>query len=80
MMMILDQDKKMIVNIDMSTAVCTNSKKDGNQIWATEPGEKGGAFILGEYQTRERAKQVLQEIFEKMKTTGFDFTYEMPKE
>lgn len=79
-MMILNQNKTMIVNIDMTTAISTNDAKRGNKILATEPGENAGAYILGTYKTKTRAKEVMKEIFERMKTTGFDFTYEMPKE
>lgn len=79
-MKILNQDKTMIVNIDMVTSISTNNAKRGNKILATEPGENAGGFILGTYKTKTRANEVIKEIFEKMKTTGFDFTYEMPKE
>ena len=79
-MMILNQDKTMIVNINMASAISTNNAKKGNKILATEPGEGAGAFVLGTYKTKTRANEVMMEIFEKMKLTRFDFTYEMPKE
>lgn len=79
-MKILNQTRTMIVNIDMITAISTNDAKRGNKILATEPGEDPGAYVLGTYKTKARANEIIKEIFEKMKTTGFDFTFEMPEE
>jgi len=80
MMMILNQSKTMIVNIDNISVIATNDAKSGTKILATEVGDDPGAYVIGKYKTRTRTNEVLREIFEKMKTTGFDFTYEMPKE
>ena len=90
-MIIVSQDKEKIVNFDNLT-----------QIYITQDEEKTATFIryetvdslyddLGEYKTEERAKEVLQEIVSKYKTTLYNSktnetvvnipkVYEMPKE
>ena len=90
-MIIVSQDKTKIVNFDNLT-----------QIYITQDEEKTATFIryetvdslyddLGEYKTEERAKEVLQEIVSKYKTTLYNSktnetvvnipkVYEMPKE
>ncbi len=79
-MMILNQDKDMIANVSNSMEVCIVDRgEEENKVIVVAFGNDGHA-ILGRYKTAERTKEVLSEIFERMKTTGFDFTYEMPKE
>ena len=90
-MIIVSQDKTKIVNFDNLT-----------QIYITQDEEKTATFIryetvdslyddLGEYKTEERAKEVLQEIISKYKTTLYNSktnetvvnvpkVYEMPTE
>ena len=90
-MIIVSQDKTKIVNFDNLT-----------QIYITQDEEEKSYFIryetvdslyddLGEYKTEERAKEVLQEIVSKYKTTLYNSktnetvvnipkVYEMPKE
>ena len=90
-MIVLSQDKDKIVNFDNLT-----------QVYITQDEEKSAYFIrfetvdslyddLGEYKTEERAKEVLQEIISKYKTTLYNSktnetvvnvpkVYEMPKE
>lgn len=85
-MIIVSQDKKSTVeNLNLGI----RSKGEYNQnytIYNTEIGED-----LGEYATEERAKEVLQEIVSKYKTTLYNSktnetvvnvpkVYEMPKE
>ena len=90
-MIIVSQDKEKIVNFDNLT-----------QVYITQDEEETAYFIryetvdslyedLGEYETEERAKEVLQEIISKYKTTLYNSktnetvvnipkVYEMPKE
>ena len=90
-MIIVSQDKEKIVNFDNLT-----------QVYITQYEEETAYFIryetvdslyddLGEYKTEERAKEVLQEIVSKYKTTLYNSktnetvvnipkVYEMPKE
>ena len=71
-MIIVSQDKTKIVNFDNLT-----------QIYITQDEEKTATFIryetvdslyddLGEYKTEERAKEVLQELVSKYKTTLYN--------
>ena len=90
-MLIVNQDRDKIVNFGNLT-----------QVYITQDEEKTACFIrfetvdslyddLGEYKTEERAKDVLQEIINKYKTTLYNSktnetvvnipkVYEMPKE
>lgn len=90
-MLIVNQDRDKIVNFGNLT-----------QVYITQDEEKIACFIrfetvdslyddLGEYKTEERAKEVLQEIISKYKTTLYNTktnetvvnipkVYEMPKE
>ena len=90
-MLIVNQDRDKIVNFGNLT-----------QVYITQDEEKIACFIrfetvdslyddLGEYKTEERAKEVLQEIISKYKTTLYNSktnetvvnipkVYEMPKE
>ena len=90
-MLIVNQDRDKIVNFGNLT-----------QVYITQDEEKIAYFIrfetvdslyddLGEYKTEERAKEVLQEIVSKYKTTLYNSktnetvvnvpkVYEMPKE
>ncbi len=71
-MIVLSQDKDKIVNFDNLT-----------QVYITQDEEKSAYFIrfetvdslyddLGEYKTEKRAKEVLQEIISKYKTTLYN--------
>ena len=86
-MIIVGQDKKKIVNFDNLT-----------QVYITQDEEETAYFIrfetvdslyddLGEYDTEERAKEVLQEIIKAYKETNYEYEncwclrnviYEMP--
>ena len=90
-MIIVSQDKEKIVNFDNLT-----------QVYITQDEEETAYFIryetvdslyddLGKYETEERAKEVLQEIVSKYKTTLYNSrtnetvvnipkVFEMPKE
>lgn len=96
-MLILNQDKSEILNFNEIFRLCidTWSSKE----FATEPdcwcirAEKASdnmiCTFLGEYDTEERAREVLQEIIEKYKEENYamiesmakaQLVYEMPKE
>ena len=71
-MIIVSQDKEKIVNFDNLT-----------QVYITQDEEETAYFIrcetvdslyddLGKYETEERAKEVLQEIISKYKTTLYN--------
>lgn len=86
-MLIISQDKGKIINFDNIT-----------QVYITQYEEKTACFIrfetvdslcdgLGEYKTKERAKEVLQEIIKAYKETNYEYEncwclrnviYEMP--
>ena len=90
-MLIVSQDKKCMTE-DLNIYIKSHNPNIGEVIYAIENDE----FILGEYKTEERAKEVLKDIIsryeaielfkmnssEKEGYTLSDYTpiYEMPKE
>ena len=90
-MIIVTQDKEAILNFENSTTVII--KETLKQYDIVSHLTNGRIATLGEYKTKERAKEVLQEIIEKIQnksfvemnseglTTGLTGgIYEMPKE
>lgn len=100
-MLIVSQDKEKIVNFEQMASLYVDSWS--NEEFATEPNcfcikaEKASdnliSIFLGEYETEERAKEILEEILEKMQHKSFvemsaegvtteisDGIYRMPKE
>ncbi len=87
-MIIVSQDKKDIINFNNIKAISVKENKIiaiGQFIIA----EEDGAYILAEYETEKRAKEVLQEIVSKYRQYNLDNNkavtmlpkvYEMPKE
>lgn len=75
-MLILSQDKNGIVNLTNITSILVENKE---LIARVTNGHKA---TLGEYDTEERAKEVLQEIILHYKATetfkAQGFVYEMP--
>lgn len=67
-MIILSQDKRMIINFDNIVGIVIRKNTDENvyQIQCKSENEKNKR-ILGKYKTEERAKKVLQEIVNKYK-------------
>lgn len=93
-MIIISQDRKMIINFENIVGVIIRKNTDENiyQIQCKSENEKNKR-ILGKYETEERAKEILKEIclnYEKWKNLevfngnieiGFSRpVYEMPKE
>lgn len=82
-MMILTQYKDEIINFDNTLNVCLSYDEDEEylyEIFAGMYAPDDNYRVLGSYKTKERAKEVLLDMFSKMKANGFDFTYEMPEE
>lgn len=74
-MLIIDQDKALIVNFENVNLIGLLAQNDGV---VCSRSTNGDTQILGKYRTRERAKEVLQEIvakyLEHVKTGGrFDY-------
>lgn len=59
-MIILEQEKEIILNFDNVSAITVDSALDGKNIVAV--CNNGDGAKIGTYETTERAKEVLQEI------------------
>ena len=93
-MIIVGQEKKRIVNFDNLTQVyITHCEEDNTGYFIRFETVDSLYEDLGEYATEERAKEVLEEIIEKMQNKSFidmteegvttevsDGIYRMPKE
>lgn len=90
-MIIVSQDKRMIINFDNIVGIIIRKNTDENiyQIQC-KSGNEASKRILGKYPIEERAKEVLQEIINAIECwedfkAGMphdtpNFKYEMPKE
>lgn len=94
-MIIVSQDKEIIINFNNVQAINVHFKnKKQVCAWFNVDEDPNGSVVLGEYETEEKAREVLQEIwnfYEDVKryegssntgTTVFfgkKFTYEMPR-
>ena len=67
-MIIVSQDKNSVVNYD-NVEIIGIDRNNKKQIAC---GFAEGSMSLGEYKTEERAKEVLQEIVSKYKTTLYN--------
>ena len=67
-MIIVSQDKRMIINFDNIVGIVIRKNTDENlyQVQCKSENEKNKR-ILGKYKTEERAKEVLQEIVKQYK-------------
>lgn len=87
-MIIVSQDRDLIINFDNVTVIgiAQNNSKEIDSITVDKEEQ-----YLGEYKTEERAKEVLQEIISKYKTTLYNSktnetvinipkVYEMPED
>lgn len=94
-MIIVSQDKKKIIDFNNMTEIfVSESDEDGNKyfVFYLPVGNLNGLDILGEYETEERAKEVIEEIVKQYEhekececdrshlATLDNFTYRMPKE
>jgi hypothetical protein len=85
-MIIVSQDKRMIINFDNIVGIVIRKNTDENiyQIQCKSENEKNKR-ILGKYEIEERAKEVLQEIIltytggAMVEYNGY-ISFEMPKE
>lgn len=92
-MIIVNQNKESILNFDNTTTIRIDKQRENYEIVARV--NNGHFATLGEYATKERAKEVLQEIIKtyieskkvQEATSMFGFSilpsntyYEMPKE
>lgn len=85
-MIIVSQDRRMIINFDNIVGIVIRKNTDENlyQVQCKSENEKNKR-ILGKYKTEERAKEVLQEIIltytgEAMVEYNGYISFEMPKE
>ena len=58
-MIIVSQDKTVIINFDNASDIHIDNKDTNRKIWATSSSI---SYLLGEYATEERAKEVLIKI------------------
>jgi hypothetical protein len=90
-MIIVNQDKDEIVNFNnMNNILIVDFDLKNNYFQRIQANTDGDCFILGDYKTEERAKEVLQEIIQSIENwenlkagqlSGIcKFVYEMPKE
>lgn len=90
-MIIVSQDKKEVINFENILSVKLFHDDEDNEclyeIYTTVNAPGDNYILLGEYNTEERAKEVLQEIVElyrnqvnKYHYTNVNNVYEMPKE
>lgn len=79
-MNILSQNKENVINYNSADYLGVYREKNYAYIGVNFSNPYGSFHAIGIYATEERAKEVLLEIFSKMKANGFDFTYEMPEE
>lgn len=74
-MLILSQDKSRIFNFNTITDVNVEYVNGDYELRTSFVGEKG-SFNMGEYDTEERAKEVLQDI---IKTYKFNINFKYNK-
>ena len=90
-MIIVSQDKEEIINFDNMTRVYITFDEDDDYVWIRTETVDSLYEDLGYYKTEARAKEVLQEIISKYKTTLYNSktnetvvnvpkVYEMPEE
>lgn len=90
-MIIVSQDKDCIVNFDTIVSIGIEDFSNSSPWQRITAETLGAAVVLGDYKTEERAKEVLQEIISKYKTTLYNSktnetvvnvpkVFEMPKE
>ena len=84
-MIIVSQDGRKIINFNQVQEIEINTPLDWNQgIYSVDTyplGEGNNQHIqLGQYKTKERVQEVLQEIIEIFKIAIPTAVYEMPKE
>ena len=90
-MIIVSQDKEEIINFDNMTRVYITFDEDDDYVCIRTETVDSLYEDLGYYKTEERAKEVLQEIISKYKTTLYNpktnetvvnipKVFEMPKE
>lgn len=71
-MIIVSQDKEKIINFDNMTRVYITFDEDDNYVWIRTETVDSLYEDLGYYKTEARAKEVLQEIISKYKTTLYN--------
>lgn len=67
-MIIVSQDREDIINFDNVKMI----NREENRISVDANFSKGDFYCIAEYATEERAKEVLQEIVSKYKTTLYN--------
>ena len=75
-MIIVSQDKKSIYNFDNIKSIDIVK----NEIYITDDILMDEEARIGEYNTEERAKEVLEDIVNKYSITPLAMIYKMPKE
>ncbi|MCI8272752.1 MAG: hypothetical protein HFJ55_01560 [Clostridia bacterium] len=86
-MIIVSQNRRDIINYDFTQRIGLDRESNFTSINAYQNGNASAeCMVLGVYETKERAKEVLQEIVGKYKQYNLDNNkalpkvYEMPRE
>lgn len=78
-MIIVSQDRSVIVNLDNVITIQIDNKETNKKIYVYNIDSRL-QVIIGKYDTEERAMEVLQEIVEQYKGYNDNKVYEMPEE
>ena len=80
--MILSQDGKKIVSTDNLNYIEFEEKENNykSYTYTISANFTKEQILLGKYKSYERAKEILEDMYKKLKVENFSFTYEMPKE
>lgn len=80
--MILSQDGKKIVSTDNLNYIEFEEKENNykSYTYTISANFTKEQILLGKYKSYERAKEILEDMYKKLKAENFSFTYEMPKE
>lgn len=80
-MMILSQDKQKIASTDNLNYIQVEEIQPYYQQFEYEIKAyySNDKTLLGKYKTKERANEILQDIYNQLMTQNFSFTYKMPE-
>ena len=80
-MIIVSQDKDVIVNFDNVENIWINNPLENNEgKFEIRAESYSSNMLIGEYETEKRAKEVLIDIVENYNITPLAMVYKMPKE
>lgn len=81
-MMILSQNKQTIASTDNLNYIQVEEieRNYNNFVYEIKAYYSNDKTLLGKYKAAERANEILQDMYNKLMTQNFSFTYKMPKE